>query len=593
MFKRFGLTLVAVLLASISFGACASEGLTWLTNFEAAKAKAKEEKKLMLLDFTGSDWCIWCWKLHAEVFDWDAFKNEAPKKFILVALDYPNQKQLPPEEKEQNTKLQEEFKITGFPTILIADADGRAVARTGYQPGGPEKYISSLNDYIATHDKLAAMKEKLSAGKGVERAKMIDEFLKLESAQGIESDVTAKFQEEIIALDADNKEGLKTKYTYKKLLREAEKLVEQKKFDEAKAAYEKALETPGISAEQKQDTYTAEAHVAAIRQKDYAGAAEIMTKARKAAPASEKVKQIDAQIRQYQMTIETQAAVAKLKTEVEPLKELERAKKLDQLATTQSKLNMLTMNRSGAAEVEKLATEIMALDADNKEGLKAKYTFRKNLGEAEKLAALQKFDEAKAAFEKMRETPEATAEQKQEVYLAESRMAMRQKDFAGAAAILAKARDAEPTSRYVKQIDMQIKQCQATVEALAVVAKLKAEVQPLKELERAKKLDELVAAQTKLNTLTVTPTGVAEIERYSREILALDADNKAGLKTQYECKALMVDASIALGKKDFAKADDAVAKALNLPGLGETQKQSVMKMQNEIEAKKSAAAAKK
>src|ERR1043165_2271975 len=123
--RKLGWALAVSLVACITFGASAlAEDGLWMSDYAAAKAKAKAEKKLMLLDFTGSDWCSWCIKLHQEVFDLDAFKTEAPKKFVLVELDYPNQKVLPPEIKEQNAKLAQEFKIQGYPTIYVVDAEG-------------------------------------------------------------------------------------------------------------------------------------------------------------------------------------------------------------------------------------------------------------------------------------------------------------------------------------------------------------------------------------------------------------------------------------------------------------------------------------
>ena len=60
-----------------------------MSDFEAAKAKAKAENKLLLVDFTGSDWCVWCKKLKAEVFDQDTFQTAAPEQFVLVELDFP------------------------------------------------------------------------------------------------------------------------------------------------------------------------------------------------------------------------------------------------------------------------------------------------------------------------------------------------------------------------------------------------------------------------------------------------------------------------------------------------------------------------
>ena len=65
----------------------AQEGAAWLTDFEAAKAAAKKDGKVILADFTGSDWCSWCIKLHDEVFSKPEFQEWAAKKVVLLELD--------------------------------------------------------------------------------------------------------------------------------------------------------------------------------------------------------------------------------------------------------------------------------------------------------------------------------------------------------------------------------------------------------------------------------------------------------------------------------------------------------------------------
>ena len=120
----------------------------WETDFELAKKRAKEEKKDILVDFTGSDWCGWCIKLKKEVFDQTGFQEYAKKNLIMVELDYPRKKELPAAEKEQNAKLAKEYEIEGYPTILLLNSKGREVARTGYQEGGPEKYIEHVKELL-------------------------------------------------------------------------------------------------------------------------------------------------------------------------------------------------------------------------------------------------------------------------------------------------------------------------------------------------------------------------------------------------------------------------------------------------------------
>ncbi|MFI5139858.1 MAG: thioredoxin family protein, partial [Sphingobacteriales bacterium] len=67
----------------------------------------------------GSDWCGWCRKLQNEVFAKPAFIKWAKEKVILLELDFPRMKQLPPELAQQNSQLQNAFKVGGYPTIWI------------------------------------------------------------------------------------------------------------------------------------------------------------------------------------------------------------------------------------------------------------------------------------------------------------------------------------------------------------------------------------------------------------------------------------------------------------------------------------------
>ncbi len=117
---------------------------SWLTDFAAAKKLAAEKKLPILADFSGSDWCGWCIKLDKEVFSQEAFKSYAAGNLVLFMADFPRRKELPAELQKQNAGLAKKYNIEGFPTVLLLDATGRVLATTGYEAGGPEKYVASL-----------------------------------------------------------------------------------------------------------------------------------------------------------------------------------------------------------------------------------------------------------------------------------------------------------------------------------------------------------------------------------------------------------------------------------------------------------------
>lgn len=113
----------AVALTASAF-ASVPEG--WSVDLDKALEKAKAEKKSVLVEFTGSDWCPPCIAMRKNVFSKKEFVEAASKKFILVELDFPKG-----DEKlsEKNQPLAEKYKIEGFPTVVLLDSEGKEFTR--------------------------------------------------------------------------------------------------------------------------------------------------------------------------------------------------------------------------------------------------------------------------------------------------------------------------------------------------------------------------------------------------------------------------------------------------------------------------------
>lgn len=135
---------VSLLACSVLSLAGAAE-LKWLTDLPKAQAKAKAENKLVMMDFTGSDWCPWCIKLDKEVFSTSEFVQYAEKNIVPVQVDFPHSKQQSKELKQANQELQKKYKIEGYPTVVVLDKDGKKVGDLGYEPGGPKPFIQKLD----------------------------------------------------------------------------------------------------------------------------------------------------------------------------------------------------------------------------------------------------------------------------------------------------------------------------------------------------------------------------------------------------------------------------------------------------------------
>jgi thioredoxin-related protein len=118
--------------------------LQWMTDLPKAQAKAKAENKLVMIDFTGSDWCGWCIKLNKEVFSKPEFAEYANKNLVPVEIDFPRKKEQSADLKKANQELQKKYKVEGYPTVIVLNAEGKKVGELGYQPGGPKAFIEEL-----------------------------------------------------------------------------------------------------------------------------------------------------------------------------------------------------------------------------------------------------------------------------------------------------------------------------------------------------------------------------------------------------------------------------------------------------------------
>jgi len=110
-------------------------------------AQAKAGNKLVLLDFTGSDWCGPCMELHENVLSKPEFQAYAESNLVFLTVDFPSKYHLPDAVNETNNFLSGKFKVEGFPTLVALNSDGKEVWRQlGWMGGSPKGLISELND---------------------------------------------------------------------------------------------------------------------------------------------------------------------------------------------------------------------------------------------------------------------------------------------------------------------------------------------------------------------------------------------------------------------------------------------------------------
>ena len=192
----------------------------WIGDFDKAVEIAKKEKKDLFVDFTGSDWCGWCIRLHKEVFAHDAFLDEIKKQYVLVALDFPqgDEAKAKVPNPARNQELAAKYGVQGYPTILLVTPEGDVFGQIGYQPGGPEKYVQQVG--ILREEGLGELKaakeltRQITGTKGPERTAACEKAIAALRELTPDSSkimMRANPVKAALATDPENKDGIAAK----------------------------------------------------------------------------------------------------------------------------------------------------------------------------------------------------------------------------------------------------------------------------------------------------------------------------------------------------------------------------------------------
>ena len=124
----------------------------WLTDINQAKTEAYQKHKMILLNFSGSDWCSPCIQLKKKIFNATAFSQFADSSLVLVNADFPRKKKNKPtpEQAVKNDALAEKYNPDGkFPYTLLLDASGRIVkAWDGYPDISSAEFVQQIQDIV-------------------------------------------------------------------------------------------------------------------------------------------------------------------------------------------------------------------------------------------------------------------------------------------------------------------------------------------------------------------------------------------------------------------------------------------------------------
>lgn len=135
--------LISIFLFSLSVATA-----EWLTDFSKAQQQAAQDKKMILLNFSGSDWCGPCIRLKKEIFGAEVFNNYASEHLVLVHADFPRMKknQLSKEQTKQNEALADKYNKEGkFPFTVLLNSNGKVIKQWDGLPNEtPETFVEEV-----------------------------------------------------------------------------------------------------------------------------------------------------------------------------------------------------------------------------------------------------------------------------------------------------------------------------------------------------------------------------------------------------------------------------------------------------------------
>ena len=107
-----------------------SKPIIWYHNLDDAIHLAQNEHKYVILNFSGSDWCGPCIRMHKEMIETESFQKLADSTLIMVNADFPRLKknQLSAEQQKLNDAVADKFNSKGiFPLTLLINGYGKVI----------------------------------------------------------------------------------------------------------------------------------------------------------------------------------------------------------------------------------------------------------------------------------------------------------------------------------------------------------------------------------------------------------------------------------------------------------------------------------
>ncbi|MBE6435918.1 MAG: DUF255 domain-containing protein [Akkermansiaceae bacterium] len=201
---RFDSTFISHCMAAtvaLSSTTLAAEG--WHTDLTVALKEAKQEHKLVLVDFTGSDWCSACIKLRKTVLDAADFRQYAAEHFVFMEVDLPQRKSFDPKLRARNEALAKQYHVAGYPSVLVLNPQGEVVG--GFEGAITQKEAISALDNARV---AAGLLQEASRQSGTAKARTLMQVYRQFPASKTFAKANEQLKSEIMKADPNNETGI-------------------------------------------------------------------------------------------------------------------------------------------------------------------------------------------------------------------------------------------------------------------------------------------------------------------------------------------------------------------------------------------------
>lgn len=115
---------------------------------ENLQKEAVKENKMILIHFTGSDWCASCKAFQKETMDQEEVASIIRSGFVYYKSDYTMRTKMSDEQQQRHDYLMEQLNYEGiYPLVVVCDKDFRPL-KSIQRTKSYKEFITNIQSYI-------------------------------------------------------------------------------------------------------------------------------------------------------------------------------------------------------------------------------------------------------------------------------------------------------------------------------------------------------------------------------------------------------------------------------------------------------------